>query len=130
MKNNSPLLINAKTDSNIYHNVTPETANWNYLNFEARTMQLGESWEHQTDGNEMVIVLLSGNFKVESDKGNWETINGRKDVFSGIAHTLYLPRGAKFTLEATSENLDIAYGWCNPKMIFRHSLLDLRIHRL
>ena len=33
-------------------------------------------------------------------------------MFSGVAHTLYLPRHTKFTLEATSEILDIAYGWC------------------
>ncbi len=118
MKNKSPLLIKPKTDSKVYHRITPESANWNYLHFEARTMQLGESWEHQTDENELVIVLLGGNFKVESDKGNWETINGRKDVFSGIAHTLYLPRNSRFTLESTSENLDIAYGWCKSENDF------------
>lgn len=118
MKDKSPLLVNPKTDSKVYHKVTPESANWNYLNFEARTMKLGESWEHQTQENEMVIVLLSGNFKVDSDQGNWETINGRKDVFNGIAHTLYLPRNSKFNLEATSENLDIAYGWCKSENDF------------
>lgn len=75
-------------------------------------MKKGQIWEHATYGNEMVIVLLSGNFKVTSDKGNWETQNGRTDVFKGVAHTLYLPRHSKFKLTATSENLDIAYGWC------------------
>mgnify|MGYP001954966565 CR=1 FL=1 len=68
-------------------------------------MVLNESWEWDTQENELVIVLLSGNFKVESDKGNWETKNGRKDVFSGVAHTLYLPSGTKFTLTATSDAL-------------------------
>lgn len=72
----------------------------------------GETWEHDTQGNEMVIVLLGGNFKVESDQGNWETKNGRKDVFSGVAHTLYLSRNSKFTLTALSDTLDIGYGWC------------------
>lgn len=75
-------------------------------------MTKGETWQHDTQENEMVIVLLSGNFKVESDKGNWETKNGRKDVFSGVAHTLYLSRNSKFTLTALSDTLDIGYGWC------------------
>lgn len=72
----------------------------------------GETWEHDTQGNEMVIVLLGGNFKVESNRGNWETKNGRKDVFNGVAHTLYLSRNSKFTLTALSDTLDIGYGWC------------------
>jgi 5-deoxy-glucuronate isomerase len=38
-------------------------------------------------------------------------VNGRKDVFSGIAHTLFLPRHTSFTITADSELLDIAAGW-------------------
>ncbi|RTE55193.1 5-deoxy-glucuronate isomerase [Arenibacter aquaticus] len=112
MEHNSHLQIKPKSKTGIYHQITPTKANWEYLNFEARLMTKGESWEHHTQDNEMVIVLLSGNFKVESDKGNWETKNGRKDVFSGVAHTLYLSRNSKFTLTAMSDTLDIAYGWC------------------
>ena len=112
MENKSHLLIKPNSDSGVYQKITPKSANWNYLSFEARKMNSGELWEHDTLNNELVIVLLGGNFKVESNKGFWETINGRKDVFSGVAHTLYLPRHTKFTLEATSKKLDIAYGWC------------------
>jgi 5-deoxy-glucuronate isomerase len=108
----SPLLIKPKDGFGVYHHVSPKNAHWEYLYMEARLMSVGEVWKHNTEENEMVIVLLSGNFKVSSNKGNWETLNGRKDVFSGIAHTLYLPRKTQFTLEATSKNLDIAYGWC------------------
>ena len=112
MEHNSHLQIKPKSNTGIYHQITPTSANWEYLNFEARLMTKGETWEHDTQDNEMVIVLLSGNFKVESDKGNWETKNGRKDVFSGVAHTLYLSRNSKFTLTAMSDTLDIGYGWC------------------
>jgi 5-deoxy-glucuronate isomerase len=56
--------------------------------------------------------LLSGDFKISSTHGDWKTVNGRKDVFSGVAHTVYLPRNTQFTLTATSKILDIAYGWC------------------
>lgn len=112
MTKESPLLIKPNSESGVYQTISPKSAHWNYLHFEARTMRFGESWEFNTIENEIVIVLLGGNFKVISNKGNWESINGRKDVFSGVAHTLYLPRDTQFTLEATSENLDIAYGWC------------------
>ena len=112
MSTESHLLQKPNATSKIYHRVTPKSAQWEYLSFEAREMELNETWEHDTQDNEMVIVLLSGNFKVSSSHGDWETINGRKDVFSGVAHTLYLPRNSQFKLTATSKNLDIAYGWC------------------
>jgi len=112
MSTESHLLLKPNATSKIYHRVTPKSAQWEYLSFEAREMELNETWEHDTKDNEMVIVLLSGNFKVSSNHGDWDTINGRKDVFSGVAHTLYLPRNSQFKLTATSKNLDIAYGWC------------------
>ena len=112
MNSNSPLLQKSNISSEIYQRVTPESAKWEYLSFEARQMKSDTVWEHSTEDNEMVIVLLGGNFKVISNRGEWETKNGRKDVFSGIAHTLYLPPNSTFELTATSEVLDIAYGWC------------------
>ncbi|WP_418499333.1 5-deoxy-glucuronate isomerase [Flagellimonas sp.] len=118
MKKDSYLLVKPQQAKGIYHSVTPETANWNYLSFGAREMKKGEKWEHETQGNEMVIVLLSGNFKVGSDKGTWETHNGRTSVFDGVAHTLYLPRNSSFVLTATSDMLDIAYGWCKSDVDF------------
>ena len=118
MNKESHLLVKPSAKSGVYHSITPKSAKWNHLYFEARTMTLGENWEHDTKENELVIVLLGGNFKVKSDKGEWETVNGRKDVFSGVAHTLYLPRHTKFTLEATSDHLDIGYGWCESPVDF------------
>ncbi|MEL6718023.1 MAG: 5-deoxy-glucuronate isomerase, partial [Bacteroidota bacterium] len=96
----------------IYQQISKEDGEWEFLNFQARYMKQGESWIHNTGEHEYAIVLLSGNFSVDSDKGSWRTVNGRKDVFSGIAHTLYLPRHTEFTLTAESELLDIAIGWC------------------
>lgn len=118
MNSNSPLLQKPDISSEIYQRVTPESAKWEYLSFEARQMKSDTVWKHSTEYNEMVIVLLSGNFKVISNRGEWETKNGRKDVFSGVAHTLYLPPNSTFELTANSEVLDIAYGWCKSEEHF------------
>lgn len=118
MNSKSPLLQKPDISSEIYQRVTPESAKWEYLSFEARQMKSDTVWKHSTEDNEMVIVLLSGNFKVISNRGEWETKNGRKDVFSGVAHTLYLPPNSTFELTATSEVLDIAYGWCKSEEHF------------
>ena len=107
-----PLLAKPIAESGIYQSIWKEDTGWQFLNFQARLMQRGESWRAITGDNEYAIILLGGNFSVKSNKGNWETKNGRKDVFSGIAHSLYLPRHSEFELKAESETLDIAYGWC------------------
>lgn len=106
------LLGKPVASSGIYQSVTREEGGWQYLNFQARVMNKGEVWKGDTGNHEYGIILLSGNYEVTSSKGHWKTGNGRKDVFSGIAHTLYLPRNTTFELQATSELLDIAYGWC------------------
>ncbi|RMG26344.1 MAG: 5-deoxy-glucuronate isomerase [Bacteroidetes bacterium] len=108
----SPLLRRPLGETGVYQRITREEAGWEFLNFEARLMKRGEQWRWDTGGHELGIILLGGNFSVTSSKGNWSTQNGRRDVFSGIAHTLYIPRNTQFTLTAESEWLDIAYGWC------------------
>lgn len=108
-----PLVRHPSTGFGTYQKVTAREANWSHLNFEARLLRKGEVWEGDTGENEYAFILLSGNFAVTTNKGGyWETKNGRKNVFSGIAHTLYLPRNTSFTLVAESEQLDIALGWC------------------
>ncbi|HEX5024707.1 MAG TPA: 5-deoxy-glucuronate isomerase [Agriterribacter sp.] len=108
---NHELLVKPNAAHSRYHHLTASDAGWNYLNFETRLLANNESFSDDTGNNEYCIVLLGGNFKVSSDKGEWETKNGRKDVFSGIAHTLYLPRHTNFTLTAQSNSTDIAICW-------------------
>ena len=68
MKEKSSLLIKPNTNSSIYQSVTIKSANWKYLNFEAREFKINEKWNFDTEGNEMVIVLLSGNYIFKSKR--------------------------------------------------------------
>ena len=96
----------------VYQKVTAKDAGWIHLNFEARLMQKHVVWEGDTGENEYGIILLSGDYSITTNKGSWQTTNGRKSVFEGIAHTLYLPAHTSFSLRAESDVLDIAAGWC------------------
>jgi len=118
-----PLIARSLADNDIYQSITSREAGWEYLNFEARTMKKGRIWSHNTGNNEFLIVLMGGNFSVESDSGNWKTSNGRKDVFSGLPHGLYLPPETQFTLTADSEILDIACSWCKTDHHFPASFI-------
>jgi 5-deoxy-glucuronate isomerase len=106
-----PLIARSTSGNAVYQRISSEDAGWEYLNFEARTMQKNQQWSHHTGNHEMLIVLLGGNFSVSTDVQTWKTGNGRKDVFSGFPHGLYLPPDTAFTLTADSEMLDIACSW-------------------
>ena len=108
-----PLLMkSSQAKEGIYQEILAEDAGWEFLNFNARILKKGQIWKGFTGENEYGIILLSGDYSVKTDQGNWKTKNGRKHVFDGIAHTLYLSRNTEFELTAESEILDIALGWC------------------
>jgi 5-deoxy-glucuronate isomerase len=106
------LLAKASATEGTYQQITPSEAGWEYLSFMARTLDLGEKWSGETGENEFLFVLLGGNFIATTSKGNWNTVNGRKDVFSGLPHALYLPRHSEFEIVPSGGRLDIAAGWC------------------
>ena len=109
----SKLLVKSHIDTaGFYQNITAKSAGWGLLNFKAKSFRRGDTWTENTGDSEYAIVLLGGNFSVNSSQGNWKTVNGRTDVFSGLAHALYLPRHTEFTLTADSDVLDIACGYC------------------
>lgn len=106
------LLAKPSDATAVYQHISREDGAWQYLNFAARVMRRDEIWKGDTGDHEYAIILLGGNYRVNTNKGAWQTVNGRKDVFSGMAHSLYLPRHTPFELIAESDVLDIAYGWC------------------
>jgi len=108
----SPLLIQPTRSLAEYLRVTPETAGWEFLHFAARRLVSGERWDHKTGENELALVLLGGQCAVYSNQGDWPVLGNRPDVFSGMPYTVYFPRRSTFTVEALSDQLDLAYGWC------------------
>jgi 5-deoxy-glucuronate isomerase len=75
-------------------------------------MKQGEKWVGETGDSEHLFVLLGGNFLAETSLGTWKSSNGRKDVFSGLPHALYLPRNTKFEITTVGNYLEMACGWC------------------
>lgn len=87
-------------DPDLILSVTPELAGWEYISFMARRLGQGQRWSFATGESELAFVNLSGTYKVRSNRGEWEGIGGRADVFQGAAHALYLPRHTEFSVEA------------------------------
>ncbi|MEZ4558833.1 MAG: 5-deoxy-glucuronate isomerase [Caldilineaceae bacterium] len=90
--------------------VTPEDAGWDYISFQVRRLDAGESWSFASGENELAIVNLTGVYSVTSNRGEWRGIGGRASVFTGAGHALYLPRHTEFTVTA-EEAGEFAVTW-------------------
>ena len=108
----SPLLVAPDFGNPEYVRVTPQSARWDHLSFAARKMERGSTWDFDTQENELALVVLGGTCDISSNAGSWTQVGRRPNVFAGMPYTLYLPPQTRFTVEAKSEGLDIAYGWC------------------
>jgi len=85
--------------SDVLINITPESAGWDYISFQARRLATGARWSFDTGSAELALIDFTGVYHVTSPRGQWR-FGGRSSVFSGGAHALYLPRHTPFTLTA------------------------------
>jgi 5-deoxy-glucuronate isomerase len=118
-----PLLSKADNDRSIYQSVTSSEAGWRYLSFEARRLMPGEKWTGITGNNEYLFVLLQGNFMAQTSEGSWKTSNGRKGVFRGLPHALYLPKDTTYEISPLDGPVDMASGWCPAEKPFPARLI-------
>lgn len=98
------------SDPELIVEVRPAQAGWSTIHFQARRLAPGKSWSFETGEHELALVPLGGTLSVESNRGAWDEVGGRKDVFSGLPHTLYLPRQTRFTATARTE-AEYAVAW-------------------
>ncbi len=105
-----PATENGK-DSGTIMEVSQSRSGFDYVTFEVRRIKAGESFEGATHSNELAIVTLGGIFQAQSSQGNWMSIGGRPNVFSGKAWTLYLSVNTRFTVTAITD-CELAFCYC------------------
>ncbi|MEX2543322.1 MAG: 5-deoxy-glucuronate isomerase [Trueperaceae bacterium] len=73
------------------------------LDFSRLNLEAGGRYEGRLSAErEAVLVVLSGSANLEVNGVRFDNVGGRPDVFSGNPHSVYLPRGASFLVEAAS----------------------------
>jgi len=98
------------TDPHTLVEVTPPIAGWEALSFRAVRLGKGEQWSFDPGQNELALAVLGGQIDVESNRGRWEAVGRRKDVFSGMPYALYLPPNSTLTVTARTD-CEFALGW-------------------
>lgn len=68
----------------------------------------GTAYKAATGEFEVALVLLGGKCAVKGDGFDFAEVGGRKNVFDGKPHTVYLPRRTAYEITALTD-VDIAY---------------------
>jgi len=72
------------------------------LDFALLRLAAGETYSAEASGREILAVILGGKASFEINDQRFEKVGGRPNVFSGKPHSIYIPAGAKFSIQAES----------------------------
>ncbi|MBB2156928.1 5-deoxy-glucuronate isomerase [Gluconacetobacter diazotrophicus] len=98
----SRLLIHphAPDDAGRVVSVTPQSAGWRFVGFEARTLRDGAVAVGQTDDTEICLVLVSGRARVTGADIDFGVIGERTNPFDGLPWSVYLPPRSAWRVQA------------------------------
>ena len=71
-------------------------------------LKAGTSYKASTGDFEVALVLLGGKCAVKGNEFQFDEVGGRKNVFDGKPHTVYLPWKTEYEITALTD-VDIAY---------------------
>src|SRR2546429_440341 len=73
--------------------VTPESAGWSYVGFEAYELRRGDRIRQSTGARELCAVMLAGQAGFTVRSHAWEEGGSRSNVFEGTPESGYAPPG-------------------------------------
>ena len=63
----------------------------------------GQSYKSETGANEVALVLLGGKCSAKGTGFEFPEVGGRKNVFDGKPHAVYLPRNTSYEISAITD---------------------------
>ncbi len=86
------------------HDITPESAGWNYVGFGLYHLKAGETVREQTGECEVILVLVEGRARITGAGQNFGELGQRMSVFERLPPAcIYVPNGADWSAEATTD---------------------------
>lgn len=86
------------------HRITPASAGWKYVGFEALDLPSGGTAEIETGERECCAVVQCGKVWISAAGFDSGPIGDRTDVFSGLPWSVYLPPRTRATVAAESKS--------------------------
>lgn len=87
--------------------VSPRSAGWEHVGFEALPLAEGEQATRELDGREVCVVVLAGRVDVRAGDDSWSAVGGRESPFDGLPHAVYLPPGEQLVLSGVSARAEL-----------------------
>ncbi|HVE48932.1 MAG TPA: 5-deoxy-glucuronate isomerase [Casimicrobiaceae bacterium] len=121
------VLVKAQRGREIVH-VTPQSAGWKYVGFDAYRLQAGESIDVDLPGREICVVVLVGRADVAVRGASWRDLFGRESVFDDAPPVaVYAPDGSRVRVTArTACEIGVANapggGSLPPRLIEPHTM--------
>ena len=107
----APLLVKAARTGRKIVSVTPESAGWRFVGFEALRLQAGEEYRGDTGARELCIVVVAGHVAVTSGELHWGDLGNRASPFEDVApYAVYLPPVRPVRIEALGA-AEVALCW-------------------
>jgi 5-deoxy-glucuronate isomerase len=103
----SSLLVRGQNGS---VSVTPHSAAWRYVSFNALRIPSGGRFLLETEGSEACIVVIAGRCAVGVGDVGWPQVGERMTPFDGAPHAVYAPPGVTVEVAAHSGDVEIAIG--------------------
>jgi 5-deoxy-glucuronate isomerase len=103
MQRSKHLVRPRKSASGLVHRITPKSAGWTYVGFEARDLKAGARVSAKSGARETCVVVLSGKARVKSKGFDSGTIGARANVFEGPPWSVYLPAGSAYAIEGVTD---------------------------
>jgi 5-deoxy-glucuronate isomerase len=95
------LLVKAHPEAQRIVSVTPESAGWAFVGFEAYRLARGQRIAFDTGAREVCVVVLQGVVSVTVGEVVWRDIGERTSVFEERSpYAVYAPGGQPVTIEA------------------------------
>jgi len=94
-------LIRPDQSSQTLVEVTPDTAEWDYLSFKVVALKKGEQYQQNSGDNEVAVVPLVGQANLTANNEPFEM--ARRGYFEEAPHILYSPPGMHLTIEAVTD---------------------------
>lgn len=94
------LVKGSNTEQGTVIRITPESAGWSYIGFQAERLPAGGTHHGDTGSDEVALVIVAGTVSVRSDAGAWESVGERPDPFAGRPYGVYLPGATSYEIRA------------------------------
>lgn len=89
--------------------VTPDNAPWDSISLRILRLEQGQKHAVQQPEEELVLVMLGGAATIAAGGEHVDHLGGRKNVFNGMPHALYVPLGTgRVEITADSEICEVA----------------------